>query len=74
MNNYFVIGNPISHSLSPLIHNHWFRKYRVDSNYEKRKLNEDDLKGFIEEVRRAPQINGANVTVPFKKKNNTFFR
>lgn len=68
MNNYFVIGNPISHSLSPLIHNHWFRKYRVDSNYEKRKLNEDDLKGFIEEVRRAPQINGANVTVPFKKK------
>ena len=68
MNNYFVIGNPISHSLSPLIHNHWFRKYRVDSNYEKRKLDEDDLKGFIEEVRRAPQINGANVTVPFKKK------
>tara|TARA_X000000950_G_C13766626_1_gene599161 strand:+ start:242 stop:1099 length:858 start_codon:yes stop_codon:yes gene_type:complete len=68
MNNYFVIGNPISHSLSPLIHNHWFRKYTVDSNYERRKLNEDDLKGFIEEVRRAPQINGANVTVPFKKK------
>lgn len=68
MNNYFVIGNPISHSLSPLIHNHWFRKYRVDSNYEKRKLDEDDLKSFIEEVRRVPQINGANVTVPFKKK------
>ena len=68
MNNYFVIGNPISHSLSPLIHNHWFRKYRVDSNYEKRKLDEDDLKGFIEEVRRVSQINGANVTVPFKKK------
>ena len=68
MNNYFVIGNPISHSLSPLIHNHWFRKYKVDSNYEKRKLDEDDLKGFIEEVRRVSQINGANVTVPFKKK------
>lgn len=68
MNNYFVIGNPISHSLSPLIHNHWFRKYRVDSNYEKRKLDEDHLKSFIEEVRRVPQINGANVTVPFKKK------
>ena len=68
MNNYFVIGNPINHSLSPLIHNHWFRKYRVDSNYEKRKLDEDDLKGFIEEVRRVSQINGANVTVPFKKK------
>ena len=68
MNNYFVIGNPISHSLSPLIHNHWFRKYKVDSNYEKRKLDDDDLKGFIEEVRRVSQINGANVTVPFKKK------
>ena len=68
MNSYFVIGNPISHSLSPLIHNYWFRKYRVHGNYEKRKLDEDDLKDFIEEMRKVSQINGANVTVPFKRK------
>jgi len=68
MNRYFVIGNPISHSLSPLIHNYWFRKYRIRGDYDKKKLDYDDLKDFIEEMRKTPQINGANVTVPFKKK------
>ena len=68
MSSYFVIGNPISHSLSPLIHNYWFRKYGIQSDYEKKSLEEDDLKDFIEKMRITPQINGANVTVPFKKK------
>ena len=68
MNNYFVIGNPISHSLSPLIHNYWFKKYKIQSIYEKKKLEENDLKAFTDEMRNNKNINGANVTVPFKKK------
>jgi len=68
MNNYFVIGNPIVHSLSPVIHNHWFRKYNIEGYYEKRKLEEEDLKNFINEIRNNKNINGANITVPFKKK------
>ena len=44
MNKYLVIGNPIAHSLSPLLHNYWFKKYRfLDSIYEKKKSRE---KGF----------------------------
>ena len=35
MNNYFVIGNPVDHSLSPLIHNYWFKKYTINGRYEK---------------------------------------
>jgi shikimate dehydrogenase len=67
MRKYLVIGNPIGHSLSPLIHNHWMKKYRlVDSVYEKRKVEEKDLKKIIEEIRKE-EIVGANVTVPFKK-------
>ena len=26
-----IIGNPISHSLSPVLHNYWFKKYSIDS-------------------------------------------
>ena len=67
MKKYIVIGNPIGHSLSPIIHNHWMNKYHlVDSVYEKRKVEEKDLKNIIEEIRE-DEIVGANVTVPFKK-------
>ena len=67
MKKYLVIGNPIGHSLSPLIHNHWIKKYRlVDSVYEKRKVEEKDLKNIIKEIREN-ELAGANVTVPFKK-------
>ena len=30
---YGIIGNPIKHSLSPVLHNYWFRKYGIDANY-----------------------------------------
>ena len=67
MKKYLVIGNPIEHSLSPLIHNHWIKKYRLpDSVYEKRKVDQKDLKNIINEI-KDEKIVGANVTVPFKK-------
>ena len=67
MRKYLVIGNPIEHSLSPLIHNYWMKKYCLaDSVYEKRKVEEKDLKNIIEEI-RGDEIVGVNVTVPFKK-------
>jgi len=67
MKKYLVIGNPIGHSLSPLIHNYWMKKYRLfDSIYEKRKVGEKDLENIIKEI-RDDKIIGVNVTVPFKK-------
>jgi len=67
MKKYLVIGNPIRHSLSPLIHNYWMKKYcLVDSIYEKRKVEAKDLKNIIKEIRE-DKIVGVNVTVPFKK-------
>ncbi len=67
MKKYLVIGNPIGHSLSPLIHNHWMKKYHLfDSIYEKRKVGEKDLKNIVKEI-RDDEIVGVNVTVPFKK-------
>ena len=67
MKKYLVIGNPIEHSQSPLIHNYWMKKYRLlGSVYEKRKAEKKDLKKIIEEIRDG-KIAGVNVTVPFKK-------
>ncbi len=67
MNKYLVIGNPISHSLSPLLHNYWFEKYELhDSIYEKKKVEKNDLRKIIEQIKN-DEIKGVNVTVPFKK-------
>ena len=63
---YFVIGNPIEHSLSPLIHNYWIKKNNIKAIYDKKKLSSTELKGLIIKIREK-NISGVNVTVPFKK-------
>ena len=66
MKKYFVIGNPIEHSLSPILHNYWIKTNGIKAIYEKKKLNENELKKFISQVKEK-KISGINVTVPFKK-------
>ena len=66
MKKYFVIGNPIDHSLSPKLHNHWFKENNIDAIYEKKKIEEKNLQNIISEIKEK-KINGINVTVPFKK-------
>jgi len=67
MKKFFVIGNPISHSLSPELHNFWLKKNNINAVYEKKKLEETELKSFINNLRN-DKIHGINVTVPFKNK------
>ncbi len=67
MKKYLVIGNPIEHSLSPKLHNYWLKENNIKAVYDKKKLNENELKKTISEVKEK-KINGINVTVPFKKK------
>ena len=66
MNKYLVIGNPIEHSLSPKLHNYWFRENNIEANYDRKKLDEKDIKNIISDLKQE-KINGINVTVPFKK-------
>ena len=66
MKKFLVIGNPIEHSLSPELHNYWIKNNNINAIYEKQKLNKDQLKQFISQV-KDNKINGINVTVPFKK-------
>ena len=67
MKNYFVIGNPIDHSLSPRLHNFWIKKNNINAVYKKKKLSDDDLENLILKIKQK-EIDGINVTVPFKKK------
>tara|TARA_B100001248_G_scaffold119622_1_gene89389 strand:+ start:254 stop:1045 length:792 start_codon:yes stop_codon:yes gene_type:complete len=66
MKKYLVIGNPIQHSLSPLIHNYWIKKNNINAIYEKEKLEKASLKNLISKVKEG-KIHGVNVTIPFKK-------
>ena len=66
MKKYLVIGNPVEHSLSPKLHNHWIKKNNINAIYEKKHINEADIREIISEVRNG-KIDGINVTVPFKK-------
>ncbi len=66
MKKYFVIGNPINHSLSPVLHNYWVKKYNIKAAYEKMQTNENGIKEIIDKIRNE-KIDGINVTIPFKK-------
>ena len=66
MKKFLVIGNPISHSLSPKLHNYWLKKNNINGTYDKEKLNSNDLEKLILRVKNN-EICGINVTVPFKK-------
>ena len=66
MKKYFVVGNPINHSLSPKLHNYWLEQNNINAIYEKIKLEENEIENFIRKIKNQ-EINGCNVTVPFKK-------
>ena len=66
MKKYIVIGNPINHSLSPKLHNFWFKDKNINAIYEKKKTNVDEIANLILDIKEK-KINGINVTVPFKK-------
>ena len=67
MKKFIVIGNPIKHSLSPLVHNYWFEQNMIKAAYEKILVEEKELDDVIQNIRQE-KITGANVTVPFKQK------
>tara|TARA_B100000575_G_C23047602_1_gene603000 strand:+ start:333 stop:1130 length:798 start_codon:yes stop_codon:yes gene_type:complete len=66
MKKYTVIGNPIDHSLSPDLHNHWIKENNINAVYDKIKLEKNEIQNFISKVKEQ-KINGCNVTIPFKK-------
>ena len=66
---YGIIGNPVAHSLSPLMHNTAFRELKVDAEYRLFPLKEEELERFLSNLRQKDSpIFGLNVTVPYKER------
>ena len=61
-----VIGWPIEHSRSPLIHGYWLRRHAIAGTYEKRAVAPQNIEAFLREL-GAQGYAGANVTVPYKE-------
>ena len=62
-----IIGNPIKHSLSPVLHKYWFKKYDIDADYTTIEATDKELLEIIKKIRQEDYI-GINVTLPFKQK------
>lgn len=62
----FVIGHPIAHSRSPLIHGTWLAEHGIDGTYEAIDVAPAELPAFFERL-RSGEFAGGNVTIPHKE-------
>ena len=62
-----IIGNPIKHSLSPVLHEYWFKKYNIDAEYSIVEATNEDLPKIVKKIKDG-SYSGFNVTLPFKQK------
>ena len=60
-----VIGFPIHHSKSPVIHNYWLKKYDIPARYDAFKVRPEELEQFVSSLKEKG-FAGINVTVPHK--------
>ena len=60
-----VIGYPVHHSKSPLIHNYWLKKYNIDAVYDAFEIKSEELPAFTAGLVENG-FSGINVTVPHK--------
>ena len=61
-----VIGWPIAHSRSPMIHGYWLAKFGIDGAYTKVPVRPDDIASFLTSL-SGQGFDGCNVTVPHKE-------
>ncbi|MAY62613.1 MAG: shikimate dehydrogenase [Rhizobiales bacterium] len=64
----FVIGDPIAHSGSPMIHSHWLKSYGIGGSYEAVRVAAGDLPAFATKLKTGEAgFAGGNVTIPHKE-------
>jgi len=66
MKRAFVIGHPIAHSRSPLIHGYWLKRHGIEGSYERIDVAPADLARFLQSMAENGFV-GGNVTIPHKQ-------
>lgn len=61
-----VIGDPIDHSLSPVIHGFWIEKLGIRADYRRKRVERAGLADYLKARRADPAWRGCNVTMPLK--------
>ena len=61
-----VIGWPVEHSRSPLIHNYWIGKHGIAGEYRREPVRPEEFEVFVGELAQRGYV-GANVTLPHKE-------
>ena len=61
-----IIGKPLSHSLSPVLQNFWFKKNNLKANYSLMEIEKKQIKDILNKI-RTKEISGINVTIPYKQ-------
>jgi shikimate dehydrogenase len=62
-----IIGWPVEHSRSPLIHNYWLKTYGIAGEYRREAVPPDEFDAFVQSLAARDYV-GANVTLPYKEK------
>jgi len=62
-----VIGDPIAHSKSPVMHGFWLEQLGIDAEYRRTHVRGDELESFLAGRRTEPDWRGCNVTIPHKQ-------
>ena len=63
MNNFCLIGYPLGHSMSPIIHKELFKIKNIDASYNLNEIAPENLKN---EYKKLKKLDGFNVTIPHK--------
>jgi shikimate dehydrogenase len=61
-----IVGWPVAHSRSPVIHGHWIRQHKLDAEYRREAIAPDAFAHFIGELSSRGYV-GANITLPHKE-------
>ncbi len=68
MRRAFIIGDPVAHSRSPMIHGHWLKAHGIAGSYETVRVAHEDLQAFVDRLKNGETgFVGGNVTIPHKE-------